>query len=549
MSRLTIVVATMLVAASLVACEHDAPAAKSVSSIEQRFEAAKTNRPELIAFLREMPLGADLHHHLDGSTFSEFILRSARERGLNYDLSTHMFTSEPVGNNIISAADLSTSFLEISEYRDHFSMRGWHPNTGNGRDHFFSIFRRIGSSGRIPQGMLAEVKRRNALQNVQYLETISPVVPASLRTSVNDHLTSFDISDLESAYAQIVGELEADNYAATIAARIDTWEGEAEAIMQTGPALPPGIVYPDVTFVPYVLRMGPVRDFFVAVATSMAAINADERVVAMTIVGPEDLPDSNENFKAHMKIMDFLWRKMGQPRVTLHAGELVPEEATLVDMSDRIRSSIDVGHARRIGHGVSIGRENDSAGLLAQMAADKTLVEICLTSNEVILGIAGDEHPFQMYRRAGVPVSLATDDEGISRSPLTMEFVKAVERYDLGYADVKELARNSLEYAFLSGESLFVDGDFGSPRPEFAGLWDSTWRPSPSAQQLIEENARLRKQLELERAFVAFEEGPSMHYEFQSSDTTIPSRGGQVPATLVEPIAASALYAWIFPAA
>ena len=72
-----------------------------------------------------------------------------------------------------------------------------------------------------------------------------------------------------------------------------------------------------------------------------------------------------------------------------------------------------------------------------------TLVEICLTSNEVILGISGDEHPFEMYRRAGVPLSLGTDDEGISRSPLTMEFVKAVERYNLDYDDVKELVRNN----------------------------------------------------------------------------------------------------------
>jgi adenosine deaminase len=77
------------------------------------------------------------------------------------------------------------------------------------------------------------------------------------------------------------------------------------------------------------------------------------------------------------------------------------------------------------------------------------LVEINLSSNDQILGVRGSDHPLPAYRRAGVPLALSTDDEGVARSHLTAEFLRAVLTYKLSYQDVKELARNSLRYAFV----------------------------------------------------------------------------------------------------
>jgi len=37
--------------------------------------------------------------------------------------------------------------------------------------------------------------------------------------------------------------------------------------------------------------------------------------------------------------------------------------------------------------------EDDPIGLLQEMAKKNVLVEICLTSNDVILGVSGDRHP------------------------------------------------------------------------------------------------------------------------------------------------------------
>jgi len=84
------------------------------------------------------------------------------------------------------------------------------------------------------------------------------------------------------------------------------------------------------------------------------------------------------------------------------------------------------------------------------MAARHIAVEINLTSNDLILGVKGKDHPFQLYRRYAVPLVICTDDEGVSRTDLTNEYRRAVETYDLRYGDVKQLAHNSLEYSFLS---------------------------------------------------------------------------------------------------
>src|SRR5947208_2382547 len=103
---------------------------------------------------------------------------------------------------------------------------------------------------------------------------------------------------------------------------------------------------------------------------------------------------------------------------------------------------------RRIGHGGGVMYEDDPLGLLREMAARRVLVEVALTSNDLILGIKGTRHPLRMFLKYGVPVALVTDDAGVARSSLTLEFRRAVEEQGLDYATLKRMVRNSLEYAF-----------------------------------------------------------------------------------------------------
>jgi hypothetical protein len=86
-----------------------------------------------------------------------------------------------------------------------------------------------------------------------------------------------------------------------------------------------------------------------------------------------------------------------------------------------------------------------------------------------------------------------------------MEFVKAIQRYDLKYQDVKELIRNSLEYSFLPGKSLFQNRDYNRLIPEFKEVRSHGWKPGPNADALMKANFKLNRQVILEKALVEFE--------------------------------------------
>src|SRR5262249_25375918 len=146
-------------------------------------------------------------------------------------------------------------------------------------------------------------------------------------------------------------------------------------------------------------------------------------------VMPEDGYASMHNFDQLMAMFAY-FKKLSRlnpvVRLSLHAGELWPGLVPPDGLCCHIRYSVEIAQADRIGHGVDIMFEDDPASLLREMAARKVAVEINLTSNDVILGVRGDQHPFPIYRKFGVPVVINTDDEGVSRSNMTQEYVRAV---------------------------------------------------------------------------------------------------------------------------
>jgi adenosine deaminase len=89
------------------------------------------------------------------------------------------------------------------------------------------------------------------------------------------------------------------------------------------------------------------------------------------------------------------------------------------------------------------------AALLREMATRGIAVEMIFSSSDVILGIRGPAHPVRQYLRAGVPVVIATDDEGVARSDLTNEYQRGVEEQELTYRELKQISRNSIDYSFL----------------------------------------------------------------------------------------------------
>ena len=116
-------------------------------------------------------------------------------------------------------------------------------------------------------------------------------------------------------------------------------------------------------------------------------------------------------------------------------------------------------------------------------------------------------HPFPLYRKFAVPVALSTDDEGIERIDLTNEYVSAVESYGLTYADLKQMVRNSLEYDFLPGASLWDGAAFQRVVSDCRGDAPGGASPSPPCAAFLKASEKASQQWELERRFLAFEAG------------------------------------------
>jgi adenosine deaminase len=140
------------------------------------------------------------------------------------------------------------------------------------------------------------------------------------------------------------------------------------------------------------------------------------------------------------------------------------------------------------------------------MAQNHVMVEIAFSSNDLILGISGKNHPFPIYRKHNVPVSLSTDDEGVSRINLTHEYVRAVETYNLRYADLKQMVRTGMEHSFQQGESLWQSRDvFKSVVAACSKDPLGADKPSSSCADFLKSSEKATQQWDLERRFRQFE--------------------------------------------
>jgi hypothetical protein len=254
------------------------------------------------------------------------------------------------------------------------------------------------------------------------------------------------------------------------------------------------------------LRGLPHEAVFAQILLGFELASSDPRFVGLNLVMPEDWYVPIHDFNEHMAMLDYLHSVYPKVHIALHAGELAESLVKPEDLSLHIRSSVERGHAERIGHGVDIMLERDPLGLMKEMAAKNVLVEINLTSNDQILGITGDEHPLPVYMKYGVPVAISTDDEGVARSDMTHEYLRAVEGYHLPYTELKRMTRQSLEHSFLPGQSLWAEAR-ASFRPVSACASDTLGneKPSTGCAKFLDANEHAREQWKLEAAFAEFE--------------------------------------------
>ena len=221
---------------------------------------------------------------------------------------------------------------------------------------------------------------------------------------------------------------------------------------------------------------------------------------------PEDGYVSMSDYPLQMRMIGFLHDLYPKVHISLHAGELSPGLVPYEGLCCHIRQAVEVAHAERIGHGVDVMYEDRPHELLREIAAKHVMVEINLTSNELILGVSGKDHPLPLYRQFHVPVALSTDDEGVSRIDLTHEYVRATETYGFTYAQIKQMVRTGMEYAFLPGPGLWNGpDDFTHANPSCVKDVLGSLRPSAPCKEFLRSSEKASAQWELERRFRSFE--------------------------------------------
>jgi adenosine deaminase len=283
---------------------------------------------------------------------------------------------------------------------------------------------------------------------------------------------------------------------------IDAGEARMRALLHCGvPQAEPGCAV-TIRWLEQVTRTNPPGEVFAQMLFGALLSQADPRVVGLNLVAPEDDPKALADYILQMRMLDYLHGVMPETNVSLHAGELTLGLVAPNDLLFHVRQAVELGHAKRIGHGVDVMYETAPFDLLHAMAQKRVAVEINLTSNDQILGVHGAGHPFPVYRAAGVPTVLSTDDEGVERIDRTHELQRAVQEFQLDWQALLGLERNTLEYAFVAGASLWADPVAWRKVPECDGA--ALQSPPPACAALLHTSEKMRLQWDFERDLEAF---------------------------------------------
>src|SRR5579859_2041506 len=481
-------------------------AGRQAGSSEQKtaryFDSIRKQPLLLHAFLAQMPKGGDLHNHLSGAVYAESFIQWAAEDGICVDRNALSLTKppcDPSAGKPPATAALQDSTL-YGHLLDAFSMRQFRPGSESGHDHFFATFGKFGAAtDNHTAEMLAEVRQRAAEGHLQYMELMfNPDGGAAARLGMqlgwNDDMAVMRNKLLSGGLPEIV---------ASAGKFLTETEKKVNEEMHCG--TPEALAGCNVKarYLYQVARGLPKEAVFAQILAGFETASKDPRVVGLNLVMAEDWYVPVHDFRRHMEMLNFLHGLYPKVHITLHAGELTQDLVPPEELY-HIRASIERGHAERIGHGVDVMMEAKPDDLLRMMARDKILVEICLTSNDVILNVTGDHHPLPIYLKYGVPVTLATDDEGVSRIDIVREYERAAETYGLSYLQLKQFVRNSLEYSFLPGRSLWWNHSARKAK-ECDRDMPSAENISSGCKVFLSENERAHQQWELERVFSEFE--------------------------------------------
>ncbi|WP_281632154.1 adenosine deaminase [Flavobacterium luteolum] len=430
-------------------------------SAESYLEKIRNNEALLTAFFQQMPKGGDLHHHFSGSVYAEPLLERAIAEDFYLNLETMAVSkTKPTNGNWENFSSIKNKGK--LEYYEQQIMQTWSVKDYNGSvpsdDQFFDSFMKFEPTiqGHFAEGML-ELKKRAIAENVTYIETQLSTIPCDMNvsdlTDFNTKLRQASEQKDEKAVLKLLDELykllqkkDAKKYAEDF---------NNNFIAKLHKDLKMDDERFTMRYQNFVLRFMDPVDLFKNLVIAFISSSESKLTAGVNIVSPEHGQTSMKDYWLHMVMFKYCHSKFPDVKYTLHAGELTlglvqPEELTW-----HINDAIYVAGANRIGHGVDIAYEANSYDLLKYMSKNNIPVEINLTSNEFILKVKENRHPFTLYKEFNVPIVISTDDAGILRSNMTEQYVLLAKRYpDVNYETIKKYVYNSINYSFIQDASV-----------------------------------------------------------------------------------------------
>jgi adenosine deaminase len=192
-----------------------------------------------------------------------------------------------------------------------------------------------------------------------------------------------------------------------------------------------------------------------------AARFVNDGLTGFDFAGPEEaFPDPAPHAAA------FEAARAGGLGITIHAGEW--------GGAAQVRRALSIGPSR-IAHGAPAA---DDPGLMAELRERGVTLDVCLTSNvQAAIFPSLAEHPLPRLLRAGVPVTLSTDDRTVSDLTLVREYERAHEVLGLSPAELWQMNMHALRVAFLEHDEdlrqrlIRAFDQFASSEPQ---LWSAS---------------------------------------------------------------------------
>lgn len=426
--------------------------------ISAYFESIRENEAQLTAFFAGMPKGGDLHHHFSGSAWPDYLLAKAIKEDYWVELNSYTvaITAGKTGNwkkfsEVSDLYALKTAILQ------QWSVKNYHPAAGPSENIFFDSFGKFDAimDASIPDALL-ELKRRAKAENLSYIETqfIRPKFTLkinnsdSLNKKLRQAAAQKDSQFIFALFDELIHRFDTAGAADTALAFNERISRQHQLLQMDDDSF-------TMRYQNFVLRFMEPVELFKHLYVNFISAGKSPLIVGVNIVSPEHGEVSMQDYWLHMAMYNYLHRRFPDVKYALHAGELTSGLVAPEELTWHINEAVRFAGASRIGHGVDMAWEKDSRSLLAYMKKEQIAVEINLSSNEFILGVKEDRHPFSLYYKAGVPITISTDDAGILRTSITQQYVLLAKRYPfIPYKAIKAMVYNSIRFSFIEEDKV-----------------------------------------------------------------------------------------------